>query len=198
MRGQVRPPARRSTPTSRRCAASPPTTCPASRASARTATKWIDQYGDLDNLVARVDEVKGKAGDALRAHLGEVMRNRQLNELVRDVDLERDAGRPGAQPTGTATRCTGSSTPSSSGCCATGSIATLEAEEDPSDDEGFEVTGSVLGPGEVGRWLGGHARTGDAPASTSPASGARAPATSPASRSPTADGARRLVRRRRT
>ena len=29
--------------------------------------------------------MKGKAGDALRAHLAQVIQNRQLTELVRDV-----------------------------------------------------------------------------------------------------------------
>jgi DNA polymerase I len=51
----------------------------------KTATKWIVQYGDLENLVNHVDEVKGKVGDALRAHLGSVLRNRQLTALLRDL-----------------------------------------------------------------------------------------------------------------
>src|SRR5690606_14037893 len=53
----------------------------------KTAAKWINAYDGLDNLIARADEVKGKAGDNLRAHLASVMRNRQLNALVRDLDL---------------------------------------------------------------------------------------------------------------
>jgi DNA polymerase-1 len=51
----------------------------------KTATKWILEYGSLENLVNRVDEVKGKAGDALREHLGNVLRNRQLTTLLRDL-----------------------------------------------------------------------------------------------------------------
>ena len=54
----------------------------------KTATKWIQQFGSLDALIDRVDEVKGKVGDALRAHLSSVTLNRQLTELVRDVPLE--------------------------------------------------------------------------------------------------------------
>ena len=53
----------------------------------KTAAKWIREFGSLDELVDRVDEVKGKAGDALREHLADVIRNRQLTELVRDVPL---------------------------------------------------------------------------------------------------------------
>ncbi|WP_216843308.1 DNA polymerase I [Phytoactinopolyspora alkaliphila] len=54
----------------------------------KTAAKWVVQFGSLDELVARADEVKGKVGDALRAHLGQIMTNRQLTELVRDVPLD--------------------------------------------------------------------------------------------------------------
>jgi DNA polymerase I len=51
----------------------------------KTATKWIVEYGSLENLVNRVGEVKGKVGDALRAHLGDVIRNRELTTLIRDL-----------------------------------------------------------------------------------------------------------------
>jgi DNA polymerase-1 len=54
----------------------------------KTAAKWIREYGSLDALVAGVDTVKGKVGDALRENLGNVIRNRQLTELVRDVPLD--------------------------------------------------------------------------------------------------------------
>jgi len=66
----------------------------------KTAAKWVAEFGSLAQLVDRVDEVKGKAGDKLREHLGDVLRNRQLTELARDVPL--DVGplelRPGADP----------------------------------------------------------------------------------------------------
>ena len=51
----------------------------------KTATKWITDFGSLENLVNRVDEVKGKAGDALREHLGSVLNNRELTTLLRDL-----------------------------------------------------------------------------------------------------------------
>jgi DNA polymerase-1 len=54
----------------------------------KTATKWIAEFGSLAQLVDRVDEVKGKAGDALREHLAGVLRNSQLTQLVREVPLE--------------------------------------------------------------------------------------------------------------
>lgn len=54
----------------------------------KTAAKWVREYGSLAELTDRVDEVKGKAGDALRANLAHVLLNRQLTELVRDVPLD--------------------------------------------------------------------------------------------------------------
>jgi DNA polymerase I len=54
----------------------------------KTAAKWIREYGTLDELVAHVDEVKGKVGDALREHLGGVLQNQQLTRLVRDLELD--------------------------------------------------------------------------------------------------------------
>jgi DNA polymerase-1 len=53
----------------------------------KTAAKWIGQYGDLQGIVAHVDEITGKAGENLRAHLDGVLRNRRLNRLVDDLDL---------------------------------------------------------------------------------------------------------------
>ena len=53
----------------------------------KTAAKWVREFGSLDSLVERVGEVKGKAGDSLRAALSDVVRNRRLTELVRDVPL---------------------------------------------------------------------------------------------------------------
>ncbi|MGI8760518.1 MAG: DNA polymerase I [Jatrophihabitantaceae bacterium] len=54
----------------------------------KTAAKWVREYGSLEALVGGVDTVKGKVGDALRENLASVVRNRQLTELVRDVELE--------------------------------------------------------------------------------------------------------------
>src|SRR6202050_4779240 len=63
----------------------------------KTATKWIADFGSLAELVDRVDEVKGKAGDALREHLASVLRNRQLTSLVTDLPAETVGAVPGAR-----------------------------------------------------------------------------------------------------
>ena len=54
----------------------------------KTAAKWVAEYGSLAALVDRVDQVKGRAGDNLRENLGNVLRNRQLTELTRNVPLD--------------------------------------------------------------------------------------------------------------
>jgi DNA polymerase-1 len=54
----------------------------------KTAAKWIIEFGSLAELVDRVDEVKGRAGDKLRENLANVLLNRQLTELARDVPVE--------------------------------------------------------------------------------------------------------------
>lgn len=53
----------------------------------KTAAKWLAQYDGLENLLARASEVRGKAGESLREHLAGVRRNRDLNRLLRDVEL---------------------------------------------------------------------------------------------------------------
>ncbi|MBM6403792.1 DNA polymerase I [Phycicoccus sp. CSK15P-2] len=53
----------------------------------KTAAKWLGHYGDLQGVVAHVDEIKGKAGENLRTHLDDVLRNRRLNRLVDDLEL---------------------------------------------------------------------------------------------------------------
>jgi DNA polymerase-1 len=56
----------------------------------KTAAKWIREYGTLEGLLAHADEVGGKVGDSLRAHLEQVRTNARLTHLVRDVPIEAD------------------------------------------------------------------------------------------------------------
>ncbi|QTE31114.1 DNA polymerase I [Pengzhenrongella sicca] len=53
----------------------------------KTAAKWIHTYGGLEGIVASADSVPGKAGESLRAHLDQVLLNRQLNRLLVDIEL---------------------------------------------------------------------------------------------------------------
>ncbi|KRB75913.1 DNA polymerase I [Nocardioides sp. Root190] len=51
------------------------------------AARWINTYDGLDNVIAQADKITGKKGESFREHLGDVIRNRHLNALVRDLDL---------------------------------------------------------------------------------------------------------------
>ncbi|WP_300676902.1 DNA polymerase I [Nocardioides sp.] len=55
----------------------------------KTAAKWIATWDGLDNVITNVDKITGKAGESLRAHLGDVLRNRHLNALIRDLPLDK-------------------------------------------------------------------------------------------------------------
>jgi DNA polymerase-1 len=53
----------------------------------KTAAKWITTYDGLPGVVAAVGSIPGKAGESLRAHLDQVLLNRQLNRLLDDLEL---------------------------------------------------------------------------------------------------------------
>ncbi|MFC7790356.1 DNA polymerase I [Microbacterium sp. MAHUQ-60] len=53
----------------------------------KTAVKWLTQFGSLDALLERADEIKGVVGGNLREHIEDVRRNRRLNRLLDDVEL---------------------------------------------------------------------------------------------------------------
>jgi len=53
----------------------------------KTAAKWLNEYGDLERLIARADEIKGKAGENLRASLGQIPMAKDLATIRCDVEL---------------------------------------------------------------------------------------------------------------
>ncbi|MEV5378744.1 DNA polymerase I [Streptomyces nondiastaticus] len=126
----------------------------------KTAAKWINQFGSFAELVERVEEVKGKAGQNLRDHLEAVKLNRRLTEMVRDVELP--VGPEGLRRAAYDRKAL---------------IAFLEgleirnqglrdrllaadpgaeAEEEAAPAVGAEVDGTVLGAGELAPWLAEH------------------------------------------
>ena len=120
----------------------------------KTAAKWINQYDGLDNVITAADQIKGKAGDSLREHLGDVIRNRRLNALVCDLDLTATPTDLVMQPwdrqevhklfDGLEFRVLRDRL-----------FSTLESEEDI-EDSGFALDGSRLAQGEVAGWLAEH------------------------------------------
>ena len=57
------------------------------KAGPKTANKWLAEFGDLDNLMANADQVKGVVGDNLRASLDWLPQARQLITVKTDCDL---------------------------------------------------------------------------------------------------------------
>ncbi|WP_062292150.1 DNA polymerase I [Demequina phytophila] len=53
----------------------------------KTAAKWIGTYGGLAGILDRADDVPGKAGESLRAHVEQVRLNRELNHLLTDLEV---------------------------------------------------------------------------------------------------------------
>ena len=53
----------------------------------KTAAKWLEKYGSLDELVAHADEIKGKIGENLRASLAQLPLSKQLTTIKTDVPL---------------------------------------------------------------------------------------------------------------
>jgi DNA polymerase-1 len=127
----------------------------------KTAAKWILQFGDLDGIIARVDEIKGKAGESVRAHLADVMRNYDLNGLVDDLDLPitpdellwRGWDREAVHQVFDALEFR---------ILRDRLYQYLDAVE-PEAESGFDLAGSILRSGEdagVGAWLTEHAPAG--------------------------------------
>ncbi len=122
----------------------------------KTAAKWIATYEGLENIVRRAAEIPGKAGESFRAHLDDVVRNRELNALVGDLELpvavpeleRRDWNREAVHTVfdGLEFRVLRDRL-----------IETLPAEQ-TGPEGGFEVVGDVLEPGALADWLTEHGR----------------------------------------
>ncbi len=124
----------------------------------KTAAKWLAQYDGLDGLLGHADALPGKAAEALRERLADVRRNRQLNALVRDLDLpvtlgeleRRDWNREAVHTLFDALEFR---------VLRDRLMETLpQAQAEP--EGGFEVAGEVLAPGELAGWLAAHAASG--------------------------------------
>jgi len=54
----------------------------------KTATKWIVDFGSLEELVKNAGDIPGKVGESLRANIDSVLLNRHLTQMRHDVKLE--------------------------------------------------------------------------------------------------------------
>ena len=57
-------------------------------AGPKTAVKWLNTYGNLQNLMANADEIGGKIGEKLRAALPDLPLSQQLTTIKLDVALD--------------------------------------------------------------------------------------------------------------
>jgi len=128
----------------------------------KTAAKWLEMYGGLENLAAHASELKGKAAEEFQKRVADVLRNRQVNALVRDLDLpvslddlvrrpwDREATHQlfdGLEFRVLRDRL----------------LEALPNQDEIVPEGGFDLEGALLEPGELGSWLAEHAagdRTG--------------------------------------
>lgn len=54
----------------------------------KTAVKWLNEYGTLDEIMSHADEIKGKVGENLREFLPQLPLSRELVTLKYDVELD--------------------------------------------------------------------------------------------------------------
>ncbi|MFZ1538755.1 MAG: DNA polymerase I [Chromatiaceae bacterium] len=53
----------------------------------KTAIKWLQEFGDLEGVMANADQVKGKVGENLRQSLSRLPLSRSLAQIKLDLDL---------------------------------------------------------------------------------------------------------------
>ncbi|HEX4788949.1 MAG TPA: DNA polymerase I, partial [Actinospica sp.] len=130
----------------------------------KTAAKWIREYGSLQELLDHVEEIKGKVGESLRANLESVRLNRQLTELDREVELDREpaqlervAGDPEAVDRLFETLQFRVLRPRVGEVFGLASAVHGEAAAASEAQEQVEIEGVLLGTGEVAEWLSAHA-----------------------------------------
>ncbi|WP_369131026.1 DNA polymerase I [Modestobacter roseus] len=121
----------------------------------KTAAKWVREYGSLDALVDQVDTVKGKVGEKLREHLSQVLQNRRLTELDRQVPLELGPADLAVQPWDRNEVHTLFDNLQFR-VLRDRLFATLSSAE-PEVDGGFDVTADEVPAGGLADWLAAHA-----------------------------------------
>ncbi|CAM2890053.1 DNA polymerase I [Cutibacterium acnes subsp. elongatum] len=121
----------------------------------KTAVKWLTAYDGLENLIRQANTVKGKAGQSFRDHLDDVIRNRKLNALVRDLDLDVTLAELARHPWDPkATRAVFDTLEFRTLWDRVRALAT-ESDADGVDDvdDTLEILGTVLEPGTLNDWL---------------------------------------------
>jgi DNA polymerase I len=123
------------------------------------AARWLKEYDGLDGVITHADKITGKKGEALREHLSDVIRNRRLNALVCDLDLELAPADLEARSWDRQLVHTLFDSLEFR-VLRERLLESWDVQHDDIDDSGFELSGAVLGAGEVSVWLAEHAGDG--------------------------------------
>jgi DNA polymerase-1 len=121
----------------------------------KTAAKWIVTYDGLDNVINRAEEVAGKAGENLRAHLDDVIRNRRLNALVTDLPLDLGIDELGRTEWDRKAALELLDELEFRGELRTRIMDVLAPEEEPETEVGFDLASETVAPGGLAGFLGG-------------------------------------------
>ncbi|HEX7060817.1 MAG TPA: DNA polymerase I [Woeseiaceae bacterium] len=57
------------------------------RVGAKTAAKWLNEYGSVDAIIANAEAIGGKVGESLREHIDQLRLSRELATIHADVAL---------------------------------------------------------------------------------------------------------------
>jgi len=57
------------------------------RVGAKTAAKWLNEYGTVDAIIARAGEIGGKVGESLRENIEQLVLSQKLATIRQDVEL---------------------------------------------------------------------------------------------------------------
>jgi DNA polymerase-1 len=123
------------------------------------AARWLNEYDGLDNVITHADKITGKKGEALREHLGDVIRNRQLNALVCDLDLELGPDDLKAESWDRQMVHTLFDSLEFR-VLRERLLESWDVQHEEIDESGFELAGTRLAAGEVGAWLTEHTAEG--------------------------------------
>lgn len=59
------------------------------KVGAKTAAKWLNQYGSVDEIIRNAGDIAGKVGESLREHIEDLKLSRELATIKMDVELPK-------------------------------------------------------------------------------------------------------------
>jgi len=59
------------------------------KVGAKTAAKWLNEYGSAEKIVENAAEIKGKVGESLRENLEQLALSQKLATIRQDIEIER-------------------------------------------------------------------------------------------------------------